>query len=344
MAEVDPLSRSIVASLSGGVLATDMDGRILLANPAAEQHLGLPRDALAPGARIHAIEALAPFRALFERLLDERRTVTREEIELIVGGTPRVLGVTASLLRDEIEDHGVVFSFTDLTRIRELERAAELNRQLAQIGELTAGVVHEIRNPLSVIGGMAELLQRQLPDDSALREKSQIIVQEVESLERMVRDFLSFSKTHRLEKLPCSTETLIDRVRRQSERLAREHGVQLEIRAFNAPPQFTGDLSKLVQALGNLIRNAIEVSPEGGSVTLGVRKHSKGVLFEVEDQGPGIHLQPGENIFSPFVTSRDGGTGLGLSIVHRIVTAHEGEIAHENRKEGGARFEVWLPA
>lgn len=339
----DPLHRFIVSGLTGGVLATDMQGTILLGNPAAERHLGLTEGTCRLGGNIESIEAMAPFLPLLQRLQDSQEPISRAEIEVSVEGQRRVLGVTASIMSEAGGIHGIVFLFSDLTRVRELEQAAELNRQLAQIGELTAGVVHEIRNPLSVIGGMAELLHRKLGELPELQEKSAVIMQEVEGLDKLIREFLSFSSTHRIERLPCTAEALIDRVRKQVERIARERNVRLDMKLPAAPILFTGDMSKLVQAVGNLARNAIEVTPGGSRVVLSAKRDGEVVVVEVQDEGTGIHLKPGEDVFSPFFTKKDGGTGLGLSIVHRIVSAHGGEIHYANRPEGGARFTLRLP-
>ena len=339
----DPLHRFIIGSLSGGVIAADMSGMILLGNRAAEQHLGLPEGALERGEHIGSFEALAPFAPLLRQVQESGDPVSRAEIELSGDGGRRVLGVTVSVLADEGIEHGIVFLFSDLTRVRELEQAAELNRQLAQIGELTAGVVHEIRNPLSVIGGMAELLHRKLGELPDLQDKSAVIMQEVEGLDKLIREFLSFSSTHRIERLPCTAEALFERVRRQVERVARDRNVRLDTRLPAAPVLFTGDMSKLVQAVGNLARNAIEATPGGKRVLLSAAREADAVSIEVQDDGPGIHLKPGEDVFSPFFTKKDGGTGLGLSIVHRVVSAHGGGIHYENRPEGGARFTLRLP-
>ncbi|MBI1318638.1 MAG: PAS domain-containing protein [Candidatus Hydrogenedens sp.] len=339
----DPLHRFIINSLSGGVIATDMHGMILLGNEAAETHLGLSAGRFDQGGHVDSVPELAPLLPVFNQLRDTHEPVSRAEVEFEVNGSRRVFGVTASIMSEHGVEHGMVLIFSDLTRVRELEQAAELNRQLAQIGELTAGVVHEIRNPLSVVSGMAELLHRKLGEQPELLDKAAVIMQEVEGLDRLIREFLSFSSTHRIERLPCNAEALVDRVKRQVERLARERGVRFDTKVPAAPISFIGDFSKLVQAAGNLARNAIEITPSGKRVSLSVSQDSGSVYFAVEDQGPGIHLKPGDDVFSPFFSKKDGGTGLGLSIVHRIVAAHGGTVYYENRDEGGARFEMRLP-
>jgi len=103
------------------------------------------------------------------------------------------------------------------------------------------------------------------------------------------------------------------------------------------------DAGRIAQALANILNNAVDAAGDGGHVAVSVRAETDEVVFEVLDDGPGLHLGPDEDVFSPFFTRKEGGTGLGLSVVHRIVTAHGGRVTHGDRAEGGARFEIRLP-
>jgi signal transduction histidine kinase len=329
----------IVSSLSSGVLAVENDGRIALINSAACAHLGLDDISPGRGRPLAEVPQLAVFESLAQELLATREPLSRKEITVASPDGDRILGVNASLL----PQGGAVFLFSDLTRIRELERQAELNQQLAQIGELTAGVVHELRNPLSVIGGMAELLHRRLQDEPRLRTNAALIMEEVESLERLIKDFLVFSKPYGIEKGICEPGSVVQRAHRQVERLARESGVTLDLIIGPGLPRIAADAPKLVQALSNLLRNAIEVSPSGARVRFEAGLEEHAVVFRVADEGPGINPELGDAIFNPFFSKKAGGTGLGLSIVHRIVSGHGGTIGYRNAKPAGAEFEVRLP-
>jgi two-component system sensor histidine kinase HydH len=338
------LLEHIVAGIGSGVLALDANGCIALVNPAARAHLGAPEPALAPGSPSGEDPHFAPLLAIAEELDRTGETVSRKEVILDTTDGPRVLGVTASLLREQGELVGKVFLFSDLTRIRELERQAELNQQLAQIGELTAGVVHEIRNPLSVISGMAELLQRRLQDDPRMRTNVGLILEEVDNLERLIKEFLVFSKPYEIEKNVCNPEFISVRTQRQVERLARDKDVIVDLTVDPNVPQIAADTPKMVQALSNLLRNAIEVSPPASHVAFHICKEDRFVCFRISDQGPGVDPALGDGIFNAFVSKKQGGTGLGLSIVHRIVSGHGGTIRFFNADTGGAVFEVRLPA
>jgi len=335
----------ILASLQSGVIAVDANGTILTANPAAAAILGFAPEALRRGQHVQHLKDLPHFAEMLRELTITRDPIQRRELELERADGRRLLGISASPLHAEKDQpfQGAIFLFTDLSEIKNLERKAELNRQLAQIGELTAGVVHEIRNPMSVISGMAELLIRRLGPENTATPLAETIMQEAGQIEKLVAQFLSFARPFECTLRRCAAEDILARAVQLCERLAREKEVRLETTPPLASPSFQADPPKLGQALGNLLRNAIEVAPRGGWVRIGVSHHSGLMIFAIEDNGPGIHTEPGEDIFNPFFSKKEGGTGLGLSIVHRIVTAHGGSITYHNRAAGGACFEVSLP-
>jgi len=340
----DVLNAQIVESLTSAVLAVDSAGTVLTANPAVAQHLELEA-APAPGDTLAGIPAAAPLLTLFEQM---RKTpggesVSRQEIGVKTGEGRKTLGVTASLLHGPEAFNGVIFLFTDLTRIRHLERIAELNRQLAQIGALTAGVVHELRNPLSVITGMTELLARKLGPDNPLYNHADTVLQESAQLDRLISQFLSFARPFELEWERVEGRAILDRALQLTERVAAEKQVAVEVDAPKKLPVLRTDGKKTAQALANILRNAVEVVQTQGQVRLRAAQEDGVLVFTVEDNGPGIHIEEGENLFTPFVTKKEGGTGLGLSIVHRIITAQGGDVAYGNLPEGGAWFHVRLP-
>lgn len=333
----------IVASLSSGVIAVDPAGRILTANAAAATILGLHHEDLRPGAFLDAVAGAASLAALFHELAAGADNIQRREITIDIEGARRILGVTASVLRGAAPFGGVSFLFSDLSEIRNLERRAEINRQLAQIGELTAGVVHELRNPMSVISGMAELLLRRLDESHPQHRQAATIFQEAAQIEKLISQFLSFAKPFEATLARCTAGPVVERAMQLAARAASEKQVTLHADLAAALPPFQADAQKLAQALGNLVRNAVEAVPMGGAVTLRVAVEETRIAFYVEDNGPGIHLQPGEDLLNPFFSKKEGGTGLGLNIVHRIVTAHGGSVDYGNRPVGGAWFRAALP-
>lgn len=334
----------IVSSLSSGVLAVDAQGLVITANHAASVHLNVSPEFLAPGERLDAIpDASLPLMRLMDEMRDHLETVSRREVSVTAAEGTTVLGITASPLRGEEEFNGVIFLFLDITELRRLEKTAELNRQLAQIGELTAGVVHELRNPLSVISGMAELLMRKSVENDPVHNKSKTILTEAGQMEQLVSQFLSFAKPFSLKPEACIPQLIIDRSLTLAAPIAEECGVALESVTQDGLPEILADAPKLAQALSNILRNAVEVSPAGKRVLFRTELAGDFIQFRVEDEGPGIHIEQGDDLFSAFFTKKTGGTGLGLSIVHRIITAHGGTITYGNMPDSGAWFEVLLP-
>lgn len=334
----------IMESLASGVLAIDAGGQILTVNRAACLHLGLAEDALSAGTALSVSSIPEAFRASLLEVFQRREPEVRREIVLAQpDGTRKEIGFTASLLKTPEEFGGMVFLFVDMTERRALERAAELNRQLAQIGELTAAVVHELRNPLAVIRGNTELLQRKITTGRPERRNLDAIYEETKTLERLVAQFLGFAKPFELDRALVSAQEVAARTVTACQPNAGRKSVVLHACTAGGDVRFSADAHRLFQALANIVNNAIDAVPPGGEVWVSTSRENGDAVFEVLDNGPGIHLQPGEDIFEPFFSRKENGTGLGLAICHRIVTAHKGVVTFGNRSEGGAWFVVRIP-
>ncbi len=345
-AQLDTVFPQIINALSSGVIALDRDGVVVCANRAACAHLGVEPEAIRPGLRLEELALVGPLVDVVREVALTHAPVTRRELVLSLGpGIQKEIGLSASLLEGPEAFNGVVLLFTDMTDRRSLERAAEINRQLASLGELTAGVVHELRNPLSVISGMSELLIRKLSADEGLREIAETIFEEAGGLERAISLFLGFARPFsEVQVAPCNPEEIIERAVRLCRRRAQDKKVTLMSTVAEDLPRIQADVSRTAQALVNVLNNAIDAAPaETGEVNVRTCVDRAYVLFEVTDNGPGVQLAQGEDLFAPFFTKKEGGTGLGLSIVHRIISAHGGSISYRNREEGGVRFEIRLP-
>jgi len=338
------IHEQIVASLTSGVLAVDAAGMLITANSAAARHLNVPQKRLMPGSALDDLPGISgPLLRLLEELRSGRRAVSRREVAVQTAEDTKVLGVTASPLRGPEAFNGAIFLFIDLTELRRLEKTADLNKQLAQIGELTAGVVHELRNPLSVIAGTAELLLRKSAEADPAHKKSDTILAEARQMEQLISQFLNFAKPFTLSQTICPPMDIIERTVELVAPLAASLKVELWVETRAGLPDLHVDAPKMAQALSNILRNAVEVSEAGTGVRFGAQHQNGRIVYRIEDRGPGIHLESGDNLFSAFFTKKEGGTGLGMSIAHRIVTAHEGAITYGNNDAGGAWFEVSLP-
>lgn len=341
---VSNLHRLIVNDLKSGVLAIDSQDKVVAMNPAAHRHLGLEPGAIIEGGPMASFEALQPFLELVERMKASGEAIMRHEVILREQTiAPIEIGVSASLFEGPGEYNGGVLLFTDMTERRRLERAAAINRQLASLGELAAGVVHELRNPLTIISGRAELLLRDVGSNKKARENVTEIIKESKLLERAITQFLGFSRPFEIKMLQHSVVDVVGRTLQLCSQRADRRSVELLSQVPESLGKICVDGDRLAEALANIVANGIDAVDEGGRVAVKAREAGPNIVFEVTDNGPGIHLGPAEDLFSPFFTMKRDGTGLGLSIVQRIIGAHDGTVAYANRPEGGARFEVTLP-
>ncbi len=236
---------------------------------------------------------------------------------------------------------------------RQLEQAqadARRSERLAALGQLSAGLAHEIRNPLGVIKGSAETLAKRLPpSDPLATELAGYISSEVNRLNALVSRFLDFARPLALERRPADISPLVDRGLKAAHDRWPELKVEVERRYTQDLPQVPADAELLEQVFTNLAQNAYEaMSAEGGRIKVTVARANadgrRGVEIRFEDTGPGVPAELGEQIFNPFFTTKKEGVGLGLSIVSKIIDEHRGRIGVTSEPGRGACFRVFLPA
>jgi len=237
----------------------------------------------------------------------------------------------------------------EVARLREelRQKNAELRRRerLAALGEMAAGLAHEVRNPLGGIALYASMLEGQLADRPPSKTAASRISQSVRALDQLVSEILDFAQEHHLEMQTCRLGVVLSAVEDGVRPWAAEHEVIVTVEPSAMGVKVRCDTSRLQRAVLNLVMNAVQAVDTGGHVWVSAvaRDDGRGVEIEVSDDGPGIPPENMERIFNPFFTTRAKGTGLGLAIVHRIVESHGGSIRVSNRPEGGARFVIRLP-
>lgn len=222
---------------------------------------------------------------------------------------------------------------------------AELRRRerLAALGQMAAGLAHEIRNPLGGIALYASMLEGQLGKLPKAQSAASRISQGVRELDRLVGEILDFAQEQCLEQQMCPLDDVIAGLSDSLRPWADEHGAGIVIEEAALAIEVYCDPMRLKRVLLNLMMNGVQATGEGGLVRLSARKTADGAEIEVVDNGPGISAENMDRIFNPFFTTRSTGTGLGLAIVHSIIEAHGGTIRVCNREEGGARFVIRLP-
>jgi two-component system, NtrC family, sensor histidine kinase PilS len=337
-ADLMTLHQHIVRSLASGLITIAPDGTVLTANQAACEILRARAGELVD----RSIESCMP--GLLGKLEHTRGELRRADLELERGGETLTLGVTVSPLRD-LDDRviGRVINFSDLTELRRLEQHMRRAERLATVGELAAGVAHEIRNPLASISGSIELLQatpQASEDDRALMA---IVHREIQRLNELVGDLLDYANPRPSQPVELDVAVLV----RETLQVARADRAFAAIELtceLDEPLPLVGDPAKLRQVLWNLVRNAADAAVDGGRhVTINARRSEDGVALAVTDDGPGIPPERVARIFDPFFTTKKRGTGLGLAQCHAIVAEHAGRIDVESTIGKGTKMVVRLP-
>ena len=233
---------------------------------------------------------------------------------------------------------------------RELSRRAQVAEKLAAVGTMTAGLSHEIRNPLNAAALQLTVLERRvqkLPRDEqpSLLEPLHLVRDEIRRLDHILEDFLQFARPREFQPRPVEVSTVLTKVLDLLEGEAERQHISLE-RDFERVPAVVGDEERLRQVVMNLALNAIDAAGRGGIVRMGCRLEASDaaeVAIFVDDSGPGVPPELRDRLFEPFFTTKAQGSGLGLSIVHSIMTQHRGTITIEDAPGGGARFVLRLP-
>jgi signal transduction histidine kinase len=230
------------------------------------------------------------------------------------------------------------------------EAALRRRDRLVAMGELASTVAHEVRNPLNAVGMTAQRLKREFlsrvnegePERAELEELLSVMSSETQRIDRIVQQFLEYARPPRLAPEPVDLCALVRDVAERASSLAEARGVRLEVDAPGSDPALV-DPTQLRQALDNLIRNAVDATPEAGRVGLAVRREGKGHAIEVRDTGRGIEPAELPRIFDLYYTTKPDGTGVGLAVTQQIVTAHGGTIEVDSRPGAGTAMTVRLP-
>jgi signal transduction histidine kinase len=214
--------------------------------------------------------------------------------------------------------------------------------RLSAIGQLAAGLAHEIRNPLASIDGAAEVLEAGTEAEEVRRETLGIIRKECARLFRLLTNLLDFARPRPPEWRPVEVARVLDSVIE----LVRHSGgrrIQFHREAPDDLPRLIADEEQLAQAILNLTINAVQAMPDGGEIRLSAEARDGGVAISVRDQGAGIPDEQLDKVFDPFFTTKDGGTGLGLSVVHQIVSYHRGRVSVSRNRDRGMTFSLIFP-
>lgn len=340
-------TRQVVDNMANGLLSIAPDGRLLSWNALGLELLSL--DAADP--RDIRLDAVLDFErsGVSETLASCRPVMDREITVSTPSGKPRPLAVSVTPIGAAGSGcGGAVIILRDLREIKRLEEKVRRSEKLAALGRLAAAVAHEIRNPLSSIRGFARFLHHTLADRPSDAQYAEVMVREVDRINRVVTDLLNFARPLELEPAAVDPSDVVHHTVRLVSGDAQSRNIRIQTDTTGAPPSAVFDANLMTQVLLNLVLNAVEAAGPGGFVEVGAgpAPDTGELMFWVEDDGPGISPADLEKVFDPFFTTREKGTGLGLAIVQKIVEMHQGTVRFQSppqQKSTGCRVEVRLP-
>jgi signal transduction histidine kinase len=351
LAKESAFRENLLVSLGAGVMSTSAEGLVTAWNPKMAEIFRLPHgDAV--GTPIQRLLYLAfdddssdALLAAFESALEtgvpmhlwQQKMSRTDEVSLHLNV------VIAPLGRGKDEQSGLAVVMEDVSDRVALETDMERMRHMAQIGQLTAQIAHELRNPLTSIRGAAQILEHMQPDGPTA-EFARIICQEVNTLNQIADEFLEFARPTRMHWEGVDINHLLRQLAELWRPHCKERRVRLVMRPGRDLPMLWVDTARLKQILRNLILNAVQAMPHGGTLTLATRAYNdlNEAVVTVRDTGVGMTEEQQAHAFEPFYTTRTKGTGLGLSIVEKLVKAHGGRISMRSTPGKGTVVDVWL--
>jgi len=344
LSRIKAFSDNVVEHVPIGLLAMDQQGKIAAFNKSAESILQLS----APEAIGQDAQKLLPAELLEEISHSQNQDgVIEKEIEFTASDGKIVpLEIGVSSLKDENDVFlGNVLLFKDLTEVRTLRREVARSQRLASVGRLAAGVAHEIRNPLSSIKGFATYFKERYPDRQDDQQTADIMIQEVDRLNRVVGQLLEFAKPVPVKPKPVSLQALLDDSIKLITDQAAEKGISIKTQNNTQVDEVRIDPDRISQVLLNLYLNAIDSMESGGKLNVEISwdGQRRNVVIQVSDTGRGISRENLSKIFEPYFTTKTTGTGLGLAIAHNIIDAMGGKITVESDRQVGTTFTVALP-
>ena len=355
--QLDLLYKSIIESVDTGILTIDLHGNIKSFNRGAEEITGFLRYEII-NKKLYDV-----FPVLSKMLNKEGIWKQKSRFEAADSG--KILGCSVSPLVDgNREKIGNILIFQDLTVIKEMEGQIEKNKRLAFVGEMAAGLAHEIRNPLASISGPIQMLNKNLRLDQTDRKLMRIILRGKDRLDGFVKDFLLLARPKQSERKHINVEAIIDDLL-ESFRFSPEWCEDIEIiKDLCDQTSLYGNKAEIRQVICNLILNAVQAMPEGGILKIKTTTYSPVILpdsplvklgkdglsdrkkyleIRISDTGCGIEEKSQDSIFEPFYTTKENGTGLGLAIVNRIVESHMGKIRIKSKPGKGTDCIILLP-
>jgi two-component system NtrC family sensor kinase len=356
--EANEFLTNLIESSVDGIFVTDMRGNILIFNRGAEDILGYKAEEVVGKMNISSIYPPGVAREVMKKLKSPDFggvgkltsfpiTQQRKDGELIEGD------LSASIIYNgggkEVASVGIFKDLRERLRIeRELQKTQQAllqSEKLAAMGRLTSQVAHELNNPIYGIMNTLELLKTEIPPESKRRRILELSLSETQRLSEMLRNMLSFSKPEEEKRTPIRINDLIEGILSVMEKQMRESNIKMETYWDSGIPEVIASTNQMRQVMLNIIKNAMESMPKGGTLTVRTAREGKNVLIHIQDTGVGIPEEIRDKIFEAFFTTKQKvkGVGLGLSVCYGIIRDHGGEIKVDSEEGKGTTFTISLP-
>jgi len=346
--EMKVYTSKLLETMDNAVISVDNKGNIKTFNRKSEEIFDKKKEEVLNKDCQEVLNLNILGESIFKKCLLEKKNISQEIILEEKGLKKKILDLNTSFLADESgEITGVVAVIRDVTEIKDLNEEVARHKRLAALGKLSAGIAHEIRNPLSSIRGLAQFVYNSFSKNDERKEDLSAIIQEVDRLNKLVVQVLDFAKLQKPNLTHFSLNDLIGKITELFKLETKDKQIKFS-------PELSPDISKIQadedqvrQILMNVIINAIQAIPKKGEIKIKTEKTllkgEPAIKLIVEDSGIGIPEKDFTQIFDPFFSTKDEGSGLGLSIVYKLVEAHQGEIKVESKEGKGTKFVIFLP-
>lgn len=344
---IQDYTQSILRSVTSGVITVGPDGSVATLNPAAERILGTSEDQAVASAIRAVFRDDGGLAVDVAKVLDGRAPRTLRDVSVVTRAGKTVHAqVAVSRMRDVGgRKLGAVVTIEDVSEVKALTDQLIRADRLAAMGELTAGVAHEVRNPLGIIRASVQLMEEAAGNSEKVHDAAEVIKHEIDRLDRVIKSLLDFGRPSAPTMRPVDVRTVLEEVVIFTRKFADRSSVRIVEEYDVGEHDIMADPEQLKQVFVNLISNAVQaMSDEGGTLTVTTGCDEEFVFVRFADTGPGIAPEFVSKVFDPFFSTRDDGTGLGLTIVHRIVDEHGGHIELTSDAGTGTAFTVHLPA
>jgi len=344
LADLQVVHRDVIESISSGIVTTDLDGLITSVNRSGQAILGQQESELL-GSPIQSSDLLSTERWQELTAASEQRGRSRAEVEVRRANGTSYLGFSISSLTDAFgTQRGYIIIFQDLTAWRRLQEEVRMKDRMAAVGELAAGLAHEIGNPLAAISGSVQMLSSSAGGEGPERKLIDILLKESQRLDRTIKGFLRFARPRERHSVRFDVARQLHEnfaLLSNSDEVSERHHLEIDLEPDSA--YLIADPDQVSQIFWNLARNALRAMPESGTLKVVGRLEDDCYRVQFKDNGRGMSEEQRANLFHPFQSFFDGGTGIGMAIVYRIVQDHGGHLGVESRPGGGTTITVELP-